>query len=670
MSIGIGIDTGGTYTDAVIFDFERNAVLGSAKSPTTREDLSVGILAALDGLPAQLVQKAEMISLSTTLATNACVEEKGGRAKLIFFGGDARVIDQYGGAYGLPPSKDILLQESHTGFSGTIERDPDWELFQSRLKDACEDMDGVGILEMNAMRNGAVVERKAKALFQEACALPVVCGHELFSELNCLQRGASTLLNAALFPVIREFLEAIKRALAARGIRATLAIVRSDGSLMSEAFAAAHPVETLLCGPAASALGGMRLAGSPDSIIVDMGGTTTDIALVRDGRPVTVLDGVSVGKWKTFVDGLYIKTFGLGGDTAIHYNDKALFLEDYRVVPLCVAARKHPSILDSLKALDAEKRKHTKFLYEHYMLVRDIGDSPRFSPEERAFCRALRERPLILTEAAQAVGTDIYNLKVQRLVKEGVVQLCGLTPTDVMHMKGDFTGHCTEASRLAAGFAAHNLDISVEEFCDRVYDAVKRKLYRNVVKVLLENKHKRYLQNGVGPEVEAFVDESYEAAKAVERDPLISAMLVTDFALVGIGAPIRTFLPDVARMLGAKAVIPEHYQVANALGAIVGNIDAVNVVEIRPLNSAGGTSGFAVYGNHETRVFEELEDAEAFALEDAEAAARNEALHRGARGDIAVQCAVERSDAEIRDGSIYLGTMVTARAVGAVGFEA
>ncbi|HML48591.1 MAG TPA: hypothetical protein PKE04_17750, partial [Clostridia bacterium] len=72
-------------------------------------------------------------------------------------------------------------------------------------------MDGVGILEMNAMRNGAVVERKAKALFEEACALPVVCGHELFSELNCLQRGASTLLNAALFPVIREFLDAIKR---------------------------------------------------------------------------------------------------------------------------------------------------------------------------------------------------------------------------------------------------------------------------------------------------------------------------------------------------------------------------------------------------------------------------------------------------------------------------
>ena len=151
---------------------------------------------------------------------------------------------------------------------------------------------------------------------------------------------------------------------------------------------------------------------------------------------------------------------------------------------------------------------------------------------------------------------------------------------------------------------------------------------------------------------------------------LVAATFTTDFALVGIGAPIRTFLLDVAEMLGARAVIPDHYQVANALGAIVGNIDAVNVVEIRPINNAGGTAGYAAYGNHETRIFEDLESAETFALSDAEAAAKREALRRGAKGDIAVHCAVERNDAEIRDGTIYLGTVVTARAVGAVGFEA
>ena len=84
MKIGIGIDTGGTQTDAVIYDFEDKTILGSAKSLTTKNDLAIGIINAIDGLHTDLVQKAEIISLSTTLATNACVEDKGGQAKLIF----------------------------------------------------------------------------------------------------------------------------------------------------------------------------------------------------------------------------------------------------------------------------------------------------------------------------------------------------------------------------------------------------------------------------------------------------------------------------------------------------------------------------------------------------------------------------------------------------------
>ena len=134
MKLGIGIDTGGTYTDAVIYDFEDKAILGSAKSLTTKNDLTIGILGAIDGLPAELVQQAEIISLSTTLATNACVEDKGGQAKLIFFGGDKNIVDQYGKQFGLPSSDDMYIQESFTKFSGWSEREPDWELFSSQIE--------------------------------------------------------------------------------------------------------------------------------------------------------------------------------------------------------------------------------------------------------------------------------------------------------------------------------------------------------------------------------------------------------------------------------------------------------------------------------------------------------------------------------------------------------
>jgi len=664
MKLGIGIDTGGTYTDAVVYNFEDKTILGSAKSLTTRNDLTIGILGAIDGLPQDLTRQAEIISLSTTLATNACVEDRGGKAKLIFFGGSQKTIDDLGGKYGLPPSEDIYIQESFTQFSGKMDKEPDWDLFNAQIENGFENLDGAGIIEMNSTRNGGFVEKKAKKFFQEKHNIPVVCGHELFNVLNSLQRGSSTLLNASLFPVISEFLAAVKKALTIRDIKAPIVIVRSDGSLMSEDFASLRPVETLLCGPAASAVGGTQLTESQNCIIVDMGGTTTDLAFVKNGIPISVVDGVSIGKWKTFVDGLYVKTFGLGGDSAIHYTKSSMFLEEYRVIPLCIAAQEHPSIIDNLKSLDVKQHNH--FLYEHYILIKDIND--KYSSEEIAFCKALKNRPLMLTEAAEAIGKDTYTLDVKRLIKDGIVQICGLTPTDIMHIKGDFNKYCSEASLLAAKFAAYNLDISVMEFCDLAYNEVKKKMYQNIVKALYEIKYPDYMKNGVNKDVERFINDNYEEIISGNCDDLMSNTIRTNYSLVGIGAPIKVFLDDVAKMLGTKSVIPKYHEVANALGAIVGSINASFSVEIKPNNNAEGTTGYTVFGKDISKVFEKMEDALSYAKAEAEEGAKTEAINRGATGKLTVTLDMHRDEAESRDGTVYLGTIVTARAVGAVGF--
>lgn len=666
MKLGIGIDTGGTYTDAVIYDFESCTILGTAKSLTTKNDLTIGILGAIDGLPADLAKQAKIISLSTTLATNACVEDKGGRAKLIFFGGDKQVIDKLGRQCGLPASEDICIQESYTSFSGEIQREPDWELFEKQTQSGFEDLDGVGIIEINAMRNGAVVEKKAKEKFQEKHDLPVVCGHELFSELNCLKRGAGTLLNASLFPVIREFLDAVKTALTVRDIHPeSLVIVRSDGTLMSEEFATLRPVETLLCGPAASALGCAHLADSPNSIVVDMGGTTTDIAFIKDGRAVSVTNGVSIGKWKTFVNGLYVKTFGLGGDSAVHYNNNGLYLEEFRVIPICVAAARHPGVLEQLRNL--EMRKHTRFLYEHYILIRDIEDSGKYTEEEKVFCRVLQNGPLPIMKAAAAVGKDIYTLQIKRLLKEGIVQICGLTPTDIMHIRGDFCRYNAEATRLAAEFAAFNLNTTVENLCDMVYDEVKKKLYINIVKSMLENKYPDYLKNGINADVERFILENYQSVKTGTPDPLFSTFFRTGFTLIGAGAPIRVFLDDVAAMLGTRAFIPDNHHVANALGAIVGSICATCTVEILPNTDPAKPWAYIVYGNQGSAGFKELSDAVDHAIAEAKAQAAAEAKKRGAGERVSVTWEVNTNKAETPDLTIYLGTTVTAYATGAMG---
>ena len=659
IQLGIGMDTGGTYTDAVVYSFSDRRVEAKAKALTTREDLSVGILEALDALPADLVRRAEVIALSTTLATNACVENRGGRARLILLGGDERVVRANGARYGLPPDQEIFMPALQGG-------EPDWERFDEDAAPFLEGMDGVGIVEVDAARHGAALEKKVRERLARRYSLPVVCGHELFSDLNYLQRGAGTLLNARLLPVIRRFLEAMETALAARGIRAPVVVVRSDGGLMSRDFAAIHPVETLLCGPAASVLGAAALTDERDAVVVDMGGTTSDIALVEDGAPLMAEGGIDIGEWKTFVKGLYVRTFGLGGDSAIHYREKELVLEPVRVVPLCVACRRWPSMLEGLTALADAGKAHSRFLHEHLMLVRELPAGGPYTEEERALCAALSRGPLIWREAAAAAGRDVYNLRVSRLVEEGFVQICGLTPTDIMHIRGDFSRYDARASYQGARFVALNLGQTVEELCERVYDEMRLKLYGGIVALLLQRENIAGAKAGITREMEALIAESYRAARAGGR-PRLSLSFRTPFALVGIGAPVGVFLPEVAKLLGTQAVLPEHHEVANALGAVVGKVFASYTVDIRAVYEAEGVAGYQASSPDGQRVFEELEEAVAFAEKTAREGARREAVRRGAAGEILVSCDAQQHQGQGRGCTVYLGTRVTARAVGAIG---
>lgn len=669
MKIGIGIDTGGTYTDAVIYDFSQKRILGSTKALTTKEDLSIGIGNALDGLPSEMLQKAEIISLSTTLATNACVENKGGRAKLLFIGVDKRTVEKVGKNYGLPDVKDIFFLDSDGTFAGKILMEPDWNSFITEGGNWISDADSVGIVEVYAIKNNAVLEKKAKKLITEKFGLPAICGYELFSDLNSIQRGSSTLLNARLIPVIESFLKAIKTALQARGIAAPVVIVRSDGSLMSEKFTNARPVETLLCGPAASVIGGIELVKEKDCLVVDMGGTTTDIAIIKDGVPVKAKEGINVGKWRTFVKGLFIDTFGLGGDSAVRFDESNnMIMEPVRLVPLSIAASKWPYITAKLRELIVDKQKHTLFLHEFFSLVRDISGNPNYSDEEIAFCKALRDGPLIFSDAAAAIGKDIYNLKVERLEREGIVIRCGLTPTDIMHIKGDFKRFDREAARLGAQFVAACLGVPVDTLSEMVYDRVKRKLYTNIVRMLLEDRYPLVREKGLGENLEKLISDSWDMAKSGVRQEFFNFNFGTDYSLVGIGAPIHIFLPDVAKALGTKCVIPENAGVANALGAVVGNISAVCEIEIKPTYTSYGISKYVVYGKDSNSYVTNKEEAIEIAIKEAKESAENEAKGRGAMGDITISCDVVSDSAESKDRmEVFLGIKVIATAVGRIG---
>lgn len=667
MKLGLGIDTGGTFTDAVLYDFDANTVLHTAKSETTKEDLAVGIRAVLTALPASLLPQVQMVSLSTTLATNACVEGKGGRARLILIGGFPKVVRESGARYGLPPAEEITMLPGGCDRFGQVECEPDFDALLADCADWIGTVDAVAVVEHQGVANPQF-ERQAKALIEQRYGVPVICGHELFSDYNYLQRGASALLNAKLIVVIQEFLAAIRSSLGACGMQAPVVIVRSDGSLMSGDFAALRPVETILCGPAASVIGGIHLTHSPNSLLVDMGGTTTDIAVVRDGYPVPTKDGVHIGAWRTFVKSVQIDTIGLGGDSIVTRDRKGgLAIGPRRAMPLCAAAQRWPHIREELAALEAAEIVSTHPLNEYLCLLRDVSDDPAYSELERALCRLLRGGAVQADRAAEAIGSDVYRFSSARLEENGAVLRCALTVTDVMHIRQDFLAYDAETSRLGAAFLARCLHLSVDELCALVYDRVELALYAQCVKLLLRQEYGEVAGDGVDGQLARLIDKSWRLAQQ-DAEPFFRFGFATSAVCVGIGAPTHIFLPAVAQALGTVCEIPPYAAVANAVGAIVGNVAVRYTVEIKPNYTEGG---YTVFGLEQPRAFDEREPAEVYALEQARRGAEQEARRRGVTGTLDIQCAVRAHTARLGDGGeeaeeILLGLQAVATADGAL----
>jgi N-methylhydantoinase A/oxoprolinase/acetone carboxylase beta subunit len=662
VKIGIGIDTGGTCTDAVVYDFERRKIAAFSKTGTTKDDLSRGIGRALDKLPRELVESAEAIALSTTLATNACVENKGGRARLVMFGIDQGTVRRVGADYGLNRDDALCYVESRTKPTGVVVQAPDWDKFRRLLDDKLKECDAVGLVEMFARKSGGTLEKRAREMIESETPIPVVCAHELFSENNIMKRGASALLNAQLITVIAGFLDAVKKALSDRGIKAPFVIVRSDGSLMSERFTSTRPVETLLCGPVASVMGAMELTDERNCVIVDMGGTTTDIAFVRDGVPQRVKSGVRIGGWNTFVKGLFVDTFGLGGDSGIVIADGDAVIGEERVMPLCMAAHRFPGLLTLLEKEEDLLEYAASPQKDIYLGIKDISLLGRYNENEKIAAAALLDCPQSLRALSGRLGDIVLKSHLERLIREGIIMRCGLTPTDIMHIRGDFARYSARASELGVGIMARRLKTSPRELCEKIYDEVKKKLYYNIVRVLIEDAYPDMREKGLSEQTRELIYRSYEQAKN-GGGSYLSCLFSTPATLVGVGAPTHIFLKDVGRFLGTKVVISEYSKVANALGAIVAKVFAAVTIEVVYDQAQ---NKYVVYGGGERLVFKKLDDAKAEAERMADAKAREEAVRRGSKRDVSVAVETRESAADTDFGRVYIGYKVTATATGAL----
>ncbi|MDO4522796.1 MAG: hydantoinase/oxoprolinase family protein [Eubacteriales bacterium] len=656
--LGLGIDTGGTCTDAVIYDLETREILSAGKALTTKSNLEIGIANALDTLPQEYMHQIEAIALSTTLATNTCVENKGARAKLLMIGFEERQMEPLRdvfASYGLDDFSQFVMLDAKAENLYSHPYDPDWEELRRRAKEYFGECDAVGIVQLNPRANGHRFELTAREILREELTQPITISYDIAKETDILKTCVGTLLNARLIPLITEFMEAVHHVAEQRGLKAPISIVRSDGSLMSESMAQTCPVETLLCGPAASVMGAHELAQAPNAVIIDMGGTTTDMAIQRGGLPLMTDTGVHIGQWTTMLHGVFIDTFGLGGDSAIRFREGQLYLDTVRVIPISMLAAEYAFVEPELEAFAACPKAHSRAIYEYYVLLKDISAKTGYTEDERRFCDLLKERPLMMREISKRLHLDPYYIHTERLEREGILIRSGLTPTDMMAIKGDYPGLDDRAARLAMFCMGINLSIEIESIPDRVYEMVYRRLYKNIARAVFTQEYpfgKQLLPEAL----DRFLDCCYEQATERQKEGdeslrQIRLALSTDLTLVGVGAPIHVFLPRVAKLLCTEAAIPKHAGVANAVGAISGKVSSKAEIVIEAIYHFGVIREYRIVDEGKQYTFKQHDEAVKLAKEMIKEKLRKKNTLQGIAADSKMNITVRRDT--VGDGYLY-----------------
>ena len=394
MAYLLGVDTGGTYTDAVILDEAADAVIGKAKSLTTRADLALGIGRAVDAAlagagvaPGQIA----MVSLSTTLATNALVEGQGGRVALIFIGFDSNDLERGGLIAALKGDPVVRLAGGHTHAGG--EATPlDMVGLEKAVIDLAGDVMGFAVASRFATRNPAH-EIIARDLIRKLSGRPVTCSYELSAKLNGPKRALTAVLNARLIGMIDRLVAACERHLLAVGITAPLMVVRGDGALISAAMVRERPIETILSGPAASIVGARWLTGASDALVSDIGGTTTDVALLRNGLPEIDPEGARVGGLRTMVEAVAMRTSGLGGDSEVHVLTSGLTgglrLGPRRLIPVALLAVDHGPMVHA--ALDRWLSSDTAGEFDGRFVIPMPGQTGGLTPREATVLARIKD---------------------------------------------------------------------------------------------------------------------------------------------------------------------------------------------------------------------------------------------------------------------------------------
>ena len=341
----LGLDVGGTFTDAVIIDGHR--VVASAKRRTTKDNLMQGIGEALDAVLAGCnTSNIEQVTLSTTVVTNTIVEEKEQVVDLYVITGPGRNVDD------IFPVNPIYLQgyTDHRGI--VVERTP-----TNVVRDIAEMVQSHSGTDLAAVsaKFGVRNPQEELSITEELKGKynTISNGSLLSGSLNFPRRTISAYFNTAVTPVFTVFKKNVESALSMRNINAPLHILKADGGSLPMEHMVSRPVETAFTGPAATVLGLSALGaiGEEHTVALDIGGTTTDISLWKQGRPLMTKNGVSIREYPSAVRSFAVTSVGIGGESVVRIVDSDVTVGPERVGPSLALGGAEPTLGDALIVL-------------------------------------------------------------------------------------------------------------------------------------------------------------------------------------------------------------------------------------------------------------------------------------------------------------------------------
>ncbi|WP_333787908.1 hydantoinase/oxoprolinase family protein [Methanomethylovorans sp.] len=540
MKHSLGIDAGGTYTDAVLLNSDDGRVLQANKALTTYPDLIFGIREALDGLDQKLLSDVSLVCVSTTLATNTILENTGYPVGLILIG-----------KAGIPADRKIeyIIQVRGGHNSAGNEIEPlDIQPVEDFILKVKNKVSAFAVSSYFSVRNPEH-EVQVKESVMQLTGLPVVCGHELSQDLGVYERGVTAYLNAQLIPLTNQFMQAVTSEIKKRNIEAKLMMLKCDGSMVSIGEALKKPIQSIFSGPAASLLGASHLSGFETCAVVDVGGTSTDVSMMHEGLPEISDQGAVVGKWQTKVKALRMETSAVGGDSHVWILNHDIHVGPRRVIPLCLAALKYPEIKEKLKMQQnilrnqiGENIQPTKFFMRSGKIPEEL------SPEEKDLFDRLSDVPYTASDIYWNENRMPSPMTMDMLIQKRLVRTIGFTPTDALHVMGEYQKWDVEAAHIGSEVLSRFAGMEKMELCSRVKEQVTSNIALNLAAFLLEDVDRE--------EIRKIINGKFFAGIKVKMPVVL------------LGGPVTAYKDGLARYFDSLIVVPQHADVGNAVGAL------------------------------------------------------------------------------------------------------